>query len=451
MPARAVGCEGRLCLACLSASFPPRSCSLIVIPFSFVHAADLHLDSPFKGITARNPQVADALRQATFDAFASLVDLCLAREADFVVIAGDVYDWADRSVRAQLRFRDGIVRLAERDIRAFVVYGNHDPLVGRSSPLDWPDSLRIFGCDGVETVKVSREGGTVAAVSGISYRKQRECRNLARLFPRDRGEVFSIGLLHCNAGGDTAHEPYAPCDVQDLVSSGIDYWALGHVHQRRILHRDPFVVYPGNPQGRSFREQGERGCYLVSVGGGGDIDLEFCPLDAVRWDSATVDIEGIETIDRLDRAIVRAVESMAERSVRLPLVSRVSLTGRGPLSSELRRNGAVDQLLERVQTVFLAENPFVWVEAILPECLPEVDFAERRRVSDFLGQILRDAEEIRGSHAGPLREELEEALGELWGHRRAARALDPLTDEDLDEILTAAELLCLDKLEGADQ
>src|SRR3989304_885803 len=107
-------------------------------PFSFVHAADLHLDSPFKGMTADNPAIAHSVSSATFDTFDSLIDLCIQKQVEFLLIAGDVYDGADRSLRAQLRFRDGLARLAKNEIDSFVVHGNNDPFDSRSSAIEWP-------------------------------------------------------------------------------------------------------------------------------------------------------------------------------------------------------------------------------------------------------------------------------------------------------------------------
>ena len=96
--------------------------------FRFVHTADLHLDSPFLGIQEVNEHVAGELREATFRTFDRIVELCLKRHVDFLLIAGDIYDSRDRSLRAQLRLRDGLRPLSEAGIPTFIVHGNHDPL-----------------------------------------------------------------------------------------------------------------------------------------------------------------------------------------------------------------------------------------------------------------------------------------------------------------------------------
>jgi DNA repair exonuclease SbcCD nuclease subunit len=193
--------------------------------FSFVHAGDLHLDSPFRGISARAPAVAGTIRSATFAAYESLVRLCLDESVLFLLIAGDVYDSADRSVRAQLAFRDGLKILAERGVQTFLVHGNHDPLDGWTSSVDWPEGVTVFGGEKVSTSIVTAGGAPAAAISGISYRRAVEHRNLASLFHAENTALFQIALMHANCGGNTRHEAYAPCRLSDLTGKGFDYRA----------------------------------------------------------------------------------------------------------------------------------------------------------------------------------------------------------------------------------
>jgi hypothetical protein len=413
--------------------------------FSFVHASDLHLDSPFAGVTATAPEVAERLRTATFDAFDNIVRLCIERRVDFLLVAGDVYDGADRSLRAQLRFRDGLQRLAEHGIRAFVVHGNHDALEGWSSAIEWPVGVRVFG-EEVATVAVERDGAPIALVSGISYPRRQESRNLARLFGggNDAGGPFHIGLLHANAGANTQHDPYAPCDLADLLGRGIDYWALGHIHARQTMHEHPHVVYPGNPQGRHMRETGERGCVVVRVHGR-VAEVEFAAVDAVRWQEVELDIGGLETIDALDTALdanlFAAVSSTGDR----PLICRVRLGGRGPLHRELRRDDAPAQFLERLRERWSEARPFVWIEAVDVACQPEIDLAQRREGQDLAAELLRAAD---GWRAGDLRESLWRAVAPLYDDPRLRQVLRAPDLEELERLLAEAEMICLDRLEG---
>ncbi|MDA1279960.1 MAG: DNA repair exonuclease [Chloroflexi bacterium] len=360
--------------------------------FRFVHAADLHIDSPFAGIGDADNRVANRLREATYEAFQNLVDLCVNSEADFLVIAGDVYDGADRSVRAQLRFRDGLSRLADAGIQTFVVHGNHDPLDGWQSSISWPQGVHIFGAT-PEWVDVDKNGKTIAAVQGISYPTREVTDNLATRFsPPQSGDVFSIGLLHANVGAIKAHENYAPCTVEDLSSSGIDYWALGHVHTRQTLKRSaPVIAYPGNTQGRHPNETGARGALIVDVDSNGESKSEFVALDVVRWERDEVDISGIDTIDQLDSMIRQHTDNLSAQAEGRDVVLRLTLAGRGPMHEQLAAKSAVQDLLEAARDSWSGSTPWVWVEMIVDSTRPEIDMEARSKQDDFLGATLKRA------------------------------------------------------------
>lgn len=419
--------------------------------FTFVHAADLHLDSPFKGVTSDNPTVADSLRQATFTAFDNLIRLCVERKVDFLIVAGDVYDGADRSIRAQLTFRDGLQKLADHTIHAFVAHGNHDPLDGWSSALARPTNTHVFGDHRPETFPLDLHGRPAAAITGISYKSKSENRNLAKTFAPTESERFQIAVLHCNCGANASYENYAPCTPRELTQSGFQYWALGHVHERQVLSDNPYVVYPGNTQGRSIRELGERGCYLVTVDEFHQISLEFVRLDAVVWNVRDVPIDGLETIDALDRRLTETVDAIREKNERRPELCRMALTGRGPLSAELRRERTLPDLLERVQQYGLAADPFVWTQELELACQPEADLELRRQTRDFLSHLLAEAETLRQQlddrehDPDVARANIDTIFGELYEDRRAGKLLEPLAAAELRRIIRDAELLCYDR------
>jgi exonuclease SbcD len=212
--------------------------------FSFIHAADLHLDSPFRGfeqITDIDESVREyimgTLRNCTFTAFANIVRACVQNEVDFLVLSGDIFDQACRSLRAQLRFRDAVTELAQRNIKVFVAWGNHDcDDGGAGDRLSWPENVHFFTPGEVGSYEVVRRGREIARVYGISYPRREVSENYALRFRRDSKAPFAVGVLHCNVGGVTGHENYSPCQLSDLLQSRFDYWALGHVHTRRVLN-----------------------------------------------------------------------------------------------------------------------------------------------------------------------------------------------------------------------
>jgi len=361
--------------------------------FRFVHAADLHIDSPFAGVGDADNRVATRLREATYEAFQNLVDLCINQNADFLVIAGDVYDGADRSVRAQLRFREGLSKLADKGIKSFVVHGNHDPLDGWQSSISWPEGVHIFGAI-PEWKNFEKNGEVVAAVQGMSYPTREVTDNLATQFtPPESPSLFAIGLLHANVGANSAHPNYAPCSVEDLSESGIDYWALGHVHTRQTLKRSaPVIAYPGNTQGRHPNETGARGALVVNVDLSGASRSEFVALDVVRWERSDIDISNLETIDSLDSAIRQATDNLSVEAEDRDVVCRLTLVGRGPLHEQLSADGAVMDLLDAVRGTWSGGgSPWVWVERIVDSTRPAIDIESRAKQDDFLGATLKRA------------------------------------------------------------
>ncbi|WP_052487960.1 metallophosphoesterase family protein [Gordoniibacillus kamchatkensis] len=314
--------------------------------FRFMHAADLHVDSPFRGMSALPPSIRDRVRESTFRALDELVRLALRERVDFVVVSGDVYDASDRSLRAQLRLQAALRQLASGGVPVFIAHGNHDPADGRTARLDWPESVRFFAADRVETVPALLDGDRVVAeVHGRSFGSAAVRDNLALGFrgaSRTEG-AYQIAVLHANVDGDEGHDNYAPCSLRDLTEGGFDYWALGHIHTRRVLHERPWVVYPGNPQGRSVRETGARGCYIVDVSEAGETSLTFHALDDVRWAVRLIDIAPFRTEQELLAELAAELEQVRDEASGRPAVARLVLEGRGPLHAALRAGGGAEE------------------------------------------------------------------------------------------------------------
>lgn len=414
-------------------------------PFRFVHTADLHLDSPFSGISYVDERVAERLREATFQTFDNIVDLCIERAVAFLLVAGDVYDSQDRSLRAQLRFRDGLIKLSRAGIPSFIVHGNHDPLDSQLATLQWPDEVHVFGGDGVSCIPVRRGGKTIAHVYGISYPTQDIRRNLATEFRRQSDSPFSVGLLHCNVGTDTGHEPYAPCTIDDLRRSGMDYWALGHVHTRVVLLTEkPAAVYAGNPQGRHPGELGPRGCYLVEVNTDGHCVPQFIPVDSVRWFFDTVNIEGLDEDEDIVSAAHDVCNSIREHAEAIPAICRIVFTGRGPAHSSLSKPGFVEDLTRALRETEGSQEPFVWIERIEVETRKSIDVEALQKGQDFSSDFLRLASENRNdsNFLNGIRSELDR----LFDSRLGRVFLEPLSDDQLLRCFDNAEDRCLDLL-----
>lgn len=372
--------------------------------FRFLHAADLHLDTPFEGIRRVEPFVADALRDASLRAFESLVALAIAREVAFVVLAGDIYDGPERGVRAQLVFRRGLERLSEAGIATFVVHGNHDPVeVGWSAIRSWPERVTVFGPDEVTAVTIERDGQPLATVHGISYPTRAVAENLALRFARRDLPGFQIGVLHANVGGDPQHAPYSPCSLEDLKAAGLDYWALGHIHARQVLAAgDPWVVYPGNLQGRSPKasERGPKGALIVEVDGTSVAPPEFVALDRVRFAAVEADIGEAGDLADVQELLTELAIGQTQAADGRSVLLRATLVGSGPTADDLRRPGAVAELLGALRDGVSRDEPFVWWEHLVDATRPALDLDALRRRGDFPGELLQVADSLAADPAG---------------------------------------------------
>lgn len=413
----------------------------------FVHAADLHLDSPFSGMRREAPeQIADTLHKATFDAYDNVIKLCLEEQVDALLVAGDIYDGADRSLRAQLRFVDGLKKLEDVGIRSFICHGNHDPLDGWEAGLDLPRGCVRFGPD-VEGKPVFPHEPERAMVYGISYPKRNVSENLSLRFAKTKSE-FSIGLLHANVGKNTEHDSYAPCTVDDLVRTDINYWALGHVHTRQILHeRDPVVVYPGNTQGRHSNEPDSHGVYLVDVDERGTPRLEFREVDEVLWKTFLLDIGELDKVQDLINAISNKVGSALDASGGRHVIVRIELTGRGRLHRTLSQEGT-DGILEQINKSYASLRPWIWCDNISLNTASPIDREKIAQQDDFTGYLAHLTTDLRTNQAEL--DKLKSSLQELYLKSNASpylRRYMPSGDK-LQELLAAAEDECLAELVG---
>lgn len=413
-----------------------------MIPFRFIHAADLHLDSPFAGMSGVPDQLRQHLQQSTFAALNHLVELAIAEQVDFIVISGDVYDASDSSLRAQLRLREAWDLLGEHGIPVYVIHGNHDPLNSGRLRLAHPEHVMVFGST-VESVTARRrsDGQPVAVISGISYPTSAVTENTSLQFRRDpSSELYHIGLLHANVDGQEGHDAYSPCSLRDLQQSGYDYWALGHIHKRQILHESPWIVYPGNLQGRSMKETGAKGCYLVDVDQHGAAELSFRALDHVRWLEAELSITGLQSEEQLRDQAEELIEELREQSAGRLHIVRFVLTGRGSLHAMLQTGTEGEELLQelrrresrRLEGADIGLEPvaeWVWPAGLKVRTGAEIDRSALLQEDSFLGELLRMVDSAEEEEL-LLEQIVSSALAPVSDHRRLRQLVKELGAEE---------------------
>jgi len=411
--------------------------------FKFIHCSDLHIDSPFKGFSSVGNSLVEVLRKSTCQAFQNIVELALKEKVEAVLIAGDIYDGAEKSLEAQLKFRHGLQKLSDKGIDTFIVHGNHDPLDSWSASLEWPERVHIFSGTQVECLPVERNGVVKAYVHGISYPKREVTENLSKNFSRGNGEGFAIGLLHSNVGHQSGHDNYAPCSMDDLIAAKMDYWALGHIHRFRVLREsNPAVVYSGNSQARHMRESGEKGCCLVTLNKNTGPLIQFIPVDAVRYIQGEVDLSGTITLEEVIHTVRSKCEYFADQTKQRDVFIELSLNGRTQVHSELQRGDTLQGLQEEIRTYFQGRIPSIWLNLKL-DTAGIYDVESLREGKDFIADLVNlfDVEGKRESF-----EDLKEVLKPAFETWQGKKYLCDLSDEEIKGFLAQAKSLCLDKL-----
>ena len=326
--------------------------------FRFVHAADIHLDSPLRGLEAYPDAPVEQIRGAARRAFDNLVDLAIDEGAAFVLLAGDLFDGDWKDYNTGLYFTHRMGRLREAGIRVLMVSGNHDAASQLTRTLRLLDNVTLFPHRKAATVTLDDLG---AAVHGQSFGGRVVSEDLSRDYPQAVPGMCNIGLLHTSLTGRPNHENYAPCTVEGLTSRGYDYWALGHVHRREVVGRDPWIVFPGNIQGRHIRETGPKGCAVVTVESGRVSGVEFRDIDVLRFEVCRVDLTGCAGSDGVRDRVREALDAQRRETDGRPLAVRVTLEGRTDLHAALHRDRG--HLREELRAL-AADLGDVWLEKL---------------------------------------------------------------------------------------
>ena len=327
--------------------------------FKFLHAADIHLDSPLKGLETYEDAPVEQIRQATRRAFDNLIDLAINEEVAFLLIAGDLYDGDWKDYNTGLFFINRMSRLRAKGIQVFLVSGNHDAASQITKALHLPDNVHLLSSKKAET-RILEEFGV--AIHGQSYPNRAVTDNIAAHYPARLSDYLNIGLLHTALTGREEHEPYAPCNLDELKNKGYDYWALGHIHQAEIICNEPWIVFPGNIQGRHIRETGIKGAVLVTADNGRITSVESIPLDVLRWHRGQIDVSECDTIDKISAMVQSNLEQFQTEADNRPLALRLQLIGKSPIHSQLLEQAG--QLNEYYHSMAAGLGD-IWLEKVL--------------------------------------------------------------------------------------
>jgi exonuclease SbcD len=384
----------------------------------FIHASDIHLDSPLQSIILRDEAKIERMRRACREAFEKLIDFAIEQQAAFVLLAGDLYDHDTPNMQIAIFLRNQLSRLNKKGIRVVIVKGNHDADNRITSALALPGNTKILNDKKPETVRYD-DLSTRIAIHGQSFRAGPIAENLAAAYPPAVAGYLNIGVLHTSLAGSTEHDPYAPCKLEDLTTRGYDYWALGHIHKAATLSRDPWVVYPGNLQGRHAKETGPKGCVLITVDDDRISAVEAIDLAVVRWQQLEINLDTATNEAELISYAHAALSDAYRDADGRPVAIRVVLAGTTPLYDLIE--GEPDRILQTIlELAGEVGGEDIWIEKIQNETRPTETPATAREGGNELLQIIDEIagdpsriEALLRKELDPLKRKLPEGLKDL--------------------------------------
>jgi DNA repair exonuclease SbcCD nuclease subunit len=350
----------------------------------FIHAADIHLDSPLMGLSAYDDAPVEMLRTATREAFTNLISEAIEQQVDFMVIAGDLYDGTWKDHNTGIYFCKQMGRLKKVGTPVYLLFGNHDAESEMTKKLQLPDN--VFTFDSRKPTSFTLPDLKVV-LHGRSFKEPATTENLVTGYPDPVSGMLNIGVLHTALEGGTIHANYAPCSLQELHAKGYNYWALGHVHDYQIWKGASTIVFPGNLQGRHIRETGAHGAVLVTADETNIITVERIFVDVLRWHGLNVDVSACLSISDVVRTIGKSMEALIDAApANIPLATRLTITGKTPAHGELF--GLESQLRAEVLALVAAIAPDrVWVEKVKLSTEPIDDHRAIKARADALSDL----------------------------------------------------------------
>lgn len=417
-----------------------------ITAFRFIHTADIHLDSPLRSLALRNPELAELIGSATRQTFSHIIDMCIDERVDALLLAGDLYDGDQTSMKTARFLAGELGRLSNAGIRAFLIRGNHDALSRISRELVLPDLVKLFGGRSEHVLIERGQGDKPVAIHGLSFPQPVAPESLLPKYQQALPDALNIGIMHTSLGGADGHDAYAPCSASDLQATGFHYWALGHIHKRSVITRPDArgaIVMPGMPQGRDINEDGPKSVTLVSIADDGTVSLEERHTSVAEFVRVSISADGVSEWSDLPDVITTALKQARAKSTSPQLVVRLTFTGATPLAWRMRRDA--DLLLEDAH-LRAAQIGATWIEKFEIGCAPPQAVSvsstdplhELRALIDTAILSSDSYQTALASLAGTLQAQLPADLRDLFGADEALthNRLSVLARQGADDVLS---------------
>ncbi|MFF2446269.1 exonuclease SbcCD subunit D [Neobacillus sp. NPDC058068] len=396
---------------------------------SFIHAADLHLDSPMVGLKHLPANIFTRVKESTFTALKKLTATAIEQQVDFVILAGDLFDGEDRSLRAQSRFRMEMLKLSEQEIPVYVVHGNHDHLNGSWVHLDMPENVHVFNSE-VETKRLETKSGEIVHLSGFSYPTRHVFARKIDDYQMLAGADFHIGILHGNESSGTEHDNYAPFTIKDLQKKDFDYWALGHIHKRCILSENPPIIYPGNIQGRNKKETGSKGFYHVTLSDA-ETELDFIESSDIVWEEVTLDAASAKNFHDILQLCQSTIDKLRRDKTGVFLTLFIENI---QLDNDLEKRSLDSELIELILDVEREEESFVWLVGLNIKESQQIDKEQLKMEANFYAELFETIEHY---------DDVNYALAPLYEHHLGRKYLSHLSETEQEELIEKSEKLLI--------
>ncbi|HAK1572610.1 TPA: exonuclease SbcCD subunit D [Listeria monocytogenes] len=387
----------------------------------FLHMADLHLDSPFIGLSTLPQPLFSAIQESTFQSLERITTVAIKEAVDFVLIAGDIYDSEDQSVRAQARFAKEMKRLEAANIPVFMIHGNHDFIEKHKEKLALPSNVHVFS-EQVEVMSYKTVTGVSVNIYGFSY-NERHIRSSRVDEYKIQGDAdFHIALLHgSEVSSSEEHDVYAPFRVQEISKKGFDYWALGHIHKRQLLAESPSIYYPGNIQGRNRKESGEKGSSIITLSEA-STTIDFIGTSPIIWEEAVITLPENSEINAFYRETTKLLESYQGRSHSYFLHIIVKMENKQKIDT----NDWLQMLQEEVE---ITDNTFVWIHKLTTEITNQSN-SQTWYESHLAGEEIKHSFETLQDESA-----FYQAVEALYLESGVSRYLDDLSEIDRERLL----------------
>lgn len=420
----------------------------------FIHTADIHLGSILHFTRKTGRSLTDIRNNAVYNSFSKVCDTAIREKVDFILISGDIYDKEARSVKGNSFFINECRRLQNNNIKVFVIGGNHDPISEDNELFSLPDNVIIFGSQKPEIYEFKDEDGkTYCRIIGQSYRSNWDSRKMYSNYNLPKDNALNIALLHTELDNSNNYVPCLPSDLKAIEK--IHYWALGHIHKHKIVDTNPFIVYPGIPQGRDFGEEGCGGFVLVQATGTKIDKVDFIHVSDILWEKKDIDITGEESIKNigdLEDFLFSKCEEL-EENIKKHLVcikgiaARLTITGRGEIYNLVngREEEVKEYLIENLNSKLINNNPFIYIDFI------EINIRRPAEELDMLVKNNEIFEEISKTVLECLNDDnFIKKLGAVWEKTKAVEDINvkkiQLNDEFLKRIVKQIENIVTDAI-----